>query len=228
MTVAMALAEKLHHSAQPGDGQVQGAGARDELYGDYLGPPSPSHSPAGALQPLRRRAWPSAAGQAFHLSGFCGAPCCRLSMLFLRCRLLTILRRRWWNSCQTSSNSFDTPTPDPEQVIEVPKILPDDVPMRIAVRETQLAEQLVEVPTIVSFSSLQRIRHSNFWSWRANFAVCVSLSRRQNSWWKCRRSSPILLYYSGLWSRTWPSQFLVVEGDSLVFKVFIPDRVQQR
>ena len=51
---------------------------------------------------------------------------------------------------------FDTLTPDPEQVIEVPKILPDKVPMRTSVRDTQLVEQLVEVPTIISFSSLQR------------------------------------------------------------------------
>ena len=40
-----------------------------------------------------------------------------------------------------------------EPVIEVPKILPLDVPLRRLCRETQLAEQLVEVPTIVSFSS---------------------------------------------------------------------------
>ena len=46
---------------------------------------------------------------------------------------------------------------DPEQAIEVPKIVPVDVPLRTSVREPQLAEQLVEVPTIVSFSSLQRI-----------------------------------------------------------------------
>ena len=37
-----------------------------------------------------------------------------------------------------------------EQVIEVPKILLDDVPERTAMRVTQLAEQLVEVPTPVS------------------------------------------------------------------------------
>ena len=42
---------------------------------------------------------------------------------------------------------FDALMPDPEQVIEVPKILLDDVPMRAAVRDTQLGEQLVEVPT---------------------------------------------------------------------------------
>ena len=45
---------------------------------------------------------------------------------------------------------------DPEQVIEVPKILPFDVPMRAVLRVTQLVEQLVDVPTILSFSSLQR------------------------------------------------------------------------
>ena len=43
-----------------------------------------------------------------------------------------------------------------EPVIEVPKILPLDVPLRRLCRDTQLAEQLVEVPTIVSYSSLQR------------------------------------------------------------------------
>ena len=42
--------------------------------------------------------------------------------------------------------------PDPEQVIEVPKILPEDVSVRTVVREPQLAEQLVEVPTLVSLS----------------------------------------------------------------------------
>ena len=50
---------------------------------------------------------------------------------------------------------FDTPLPDPEQVIEVPKILSDDVPMR---SEPQL---VVEVPTIVSRSLLQLITKQN-------------------------------------------------------------------
>ena len=61
MTVAMALAEKLHHSAQRP--MMARVGARDELYGKRSGNPSPplphshthTHSPAGALQPLRRR-----------------------------------------------------------------------------------------------------------------------------------------------------------------------------
>ena len=48
-----------------------------------------------------------------------------------------------------------------EPVIEVPKILPHDVPPRSLCRDTQLAEQLVEVPTIVSNSLLQRIVEQN-------------------------------------------------------------------
>ena len=38
-----------------------------------------------------------------------------------------------------------------EPVIEVPKILPHDVPPRRFCRDTQLAEQLAEVPTILYF-----------------------------------------------------------------------------
>ena len=49
---------------------------------------------------------------------------------------------------------FDTLTTDPT---EVPKIFPEDVPMRAVLRDPQLSEQLVEVPTIVSFSLLQLI-----------------------------------------------------------------------
>ena len=71
-----------------------------------------------------------------------------------------------WNSCQTCSSSstalgFDFLLPVPEQVIEVPKILPEDVPFRAVLRDAQLVEQLVEVPTIVSFSSLQRTVEQN-------------------------------------------------------------------
>ena len=43
----------------------------------------------------------------------------------------------------------------------MPKILPEDVSLRTAVREPQLAEQLVEVPTIVSWSLLQLIMKQN-------------------------------------------------------------------
>ena len=52
---------------------------------------------------------------------------------------------------------FDALIPVAEQAIEVPKIIIERIPPRTSVREPQLAEQLVEVPTIVSFSSLQRV-----------------------------------------------------------------------
>ena len=44
--------------------------------------------------------------------------------------------------------------PVPEQVIKVPKILLDDVPVRAVLRDPQLVEQLVEVPTTVSYAAL--------------------------------------------------------------------------
>ena len=55
----------------------------------------------------------------------------------------------------------------------------------------------------------------------------VATPNWRNSWWKCRRSYPIP-YCSGLWSSTSTFQFLVVEGDSQVFEVLFPNRVQQR
>ena len=56
---------------------------------------------------------------------------------------------------------FRALSPDPEQVIEVPMIVPEDVSLRTAVREPQLVEQLVEVPTVVSWSMLQQIMEQN-------------------------------------------------------------------
>ena len=56
---------------------------------------------------------------------------------------------------------FDRLTTVPEQVIEVPKILPEDGSFRAVLRHPQLAEQLVEVPTIVYCSSQQRIMEQN-------------------------------------------------------------------
>ena len=58
-------------------------------------------------------------------------------------------------------------------------------------------------------------------------AVCDSLSRRRNSWWKCRRSYPTR---TGLWSRTRIFQFLMVVVVMVVevFSVYTQDRVPQR
>ena len=44
-----------------------------------------------------------------------------------------------------------------EQVIAVPKISLDPIPQRCPRRRPRRAEQLVDVPTVVSFSSLQQL-----------------------------------------------------------------------
>ena len=75
-----------------------------------------------------------------------------------------------------------------EQVIEVPKIMCPPHAARTVLRAPQTAEQLVEVPTIISYSSL-------------------------------------LLQTM---DRTLPFQFVVVEGETSIFKVFSLDRIQQR
>ena len=57
---------------------------------------------------------------------------------------------------------FDALIPVAEQVIDVPKKNIERIPSRTSVREPQLAEQLVEVPTIISWSSLlQRTMEQN-------------------------------------------------------------------
>ena len=53
---------------------------------------------------------------------------------------------------------FDRFATVPEQVIAVPKFYTEDVPVRAVLRATQLAEQLVEVPTIVSYASLSLLQ----------------------------------------------------------------------
>ena len=92
----------------------------------------------------------------------------------------------FWTQLPDIEHFFAALSPDPEQVIEVPKIPPLDVPMRAALRVTQLVEQLVEVPTTVSYSSLLRTveQHvdipSSCW-WRTKFWVFMVFLPRQRS-----------------------------------------------
>ena len=123
----MALAECTHHSAPRGQKMARaGGGARDELHG---------HVPEAPL-PQGRVLW--------HVVGHLSVPSLDVPVPQMVDQLPDI------------EHFFAALSPDPEQVIEVPKILPLDVPMRAALRVTQLVEQLVEVPTTVSYSSLQR------------------------------------------------------------------------
>ena len=117
---------------------------------------------------------------------------------------------------------FDTLLPVPAQVIEVPKILLDDVSMRTAVRDTQLAEQLVEVPTIVSYSWLQLSMEQNVDipvpGRGGRIAGLQGFLPRQSSTALCMFLRNAFL--SGLWSRSLISPFLVETS-----KIFAQDRV---
>ena len=126
-SVAMALAESTHHSAPRGQKMARAGGeARGALHGHDREAPLPQ----GRI--LR------------HVVGHLPAPSLDVPVPQMVDQLPDI------------EHFFAALSPDPEQVIEVPKILPLDVPMRAALRVTQLVEQLVEVPTTVSYSSLQR------------------------------------------------------------------------
>ena len=73
-------------------------------------------------------------------------------------------------------------------------------------------------------SRLSKCRRSCF----TMFLRDVGVATRSwwNSWWKCRRPYPTLRCFSGPWSSTSTFQFLLVEGETLVFKVFSQNRVQ--
>ena len=138
-------------------------GARVELHGDDPGPP-PQH-PSRSSSALKKS--PAERGQTGCLpcldrrSGHSGAPCSRSSIIVPLLPTLDDPAPQMVEQLPDILHFLRAFSPDPEQAIEVPKILPVDVPLRTSVREPQLVEQLVEVPTIISFSSLQRIAEQN-------------------------------------------------------------------
>ena len=131
-------------------------GARVELHGDD---PEPPHTPARALQPLRRRARRVAAGQdAYPVRAQERDLRRTVQQIVDTVPLVPLLDDpvpQMVEQLPDVLRFFDLLLPIPEQVIEVPKILLDDVPVRAVLRDPQLVEQLVEVPTIVSYSWLQ-------------------------------------------------------------------------
>ena len=103
----------------------------------------------------------------------------------------------------------------------MPKILPEDVPFRAVLPDTQLVEQLVEVPTIVSCSWLQLCTEQNVdipVPGRGGESLVFKvfpLNRVQQRCMLLRNA-----FLSGLWSRSLISPFLVE-----AFKIFAQDRV---
>ena len=72
--------------------------------------------------------------------------------------LQPLLCRSWVEQLPDVLRFFDRFATVPEQVIAVPKIFIESVPPRAFLRATQPAEQLVEVPTIISFSLMSLLQ----------------------------------------------------------------------
>ena len=162
MSVAMALAEASHHTAPRGQRTARAGGEeRDEL-NDATEQKTPQ---------------PRAASTVYLSLDDDGGCACRSADRLYEVRPQAQVLRHMVQQIIDPVPSFpalDDPvpqmveqlpdilrffralSPDPEQVIEVPKILPEDVSLRTAVREPQLVEQLMEMPTIVSYSLLLR------------------------------------------------------------------------
>ena len=111
----------------------------------------------------------------------------------------------------------------PEQVIEVPKISLDKVPRHRMVdlaHPPQMAEQLVEVPTIISYSMLRTIEQT----------MDIPVPRVRGEVAEVYKVFiQDRVFQQRVWSRSLNFQFLSVGGRELeVFKVFSLDRIQQR
>ena len=137
----MALAEVTHHTSPRGQKTARARGEeRDELYDakGLMTPPPSRPTPLVEVRPQGR------VQRHFleHMADIC--PCVQI---------LDAPVPQTVGQLPDVLRVFDTLIPVAEQVIDVPKIFIERIPPRTSVRE---AEQLVEVPTIVSYSSLQR------------------------------------------------------------------------
>ena len=113
-----------------------------------------------------------------------------------------------------------------EQVIAVPKISMDKIPQRSVCRRSRRAEQLVEVPTIVSYSSLQQRTAKQ----TVDFPVPHCRGDRGGGLEVCKVHAQDRIQQR-LWSRKLTFQFLMVMVDGSVmeaFKVSPRDSFQQR
>ena len=148
-SIAAALATFTRHLALRGQkkARARGGGERVALHGRGL---EDSSSPAGAHQPVRRRAPRGAACQPGrarwgHRNGFRSAPWSPCWRRLCPSRLSTFLCRSRWARWLEVLRLINTVVP--EQVI-VPKITSQDViPQRAVLRVPQVAEQLVTEPT---------------------------------------------------------------------------------
>ena len=160
LTVAMLLAESQHHAAPRGQSRARSGGwERDVLHGHV--PEHPTTQVAGTQyfamdvdevlatgsRPDRLAGVrPQERVQQHFVDQFVDTapalPILDVPVPLMGEQLVDVLR------------FFEALIPVAEQVIDVPKIIIERIPPRTLVREPQLVEQLVDVPTIVSYSSL--------------------------------------------------------------------------
>ena len=144
-SVAVAIAESQHHTSRGQKTARAGGEARVALHGQVPEAPLPGGQPApqSEVAGWQSRVLRHTVDQI--VDAVPGLPTLDGPVPLMVEQLVDVLQL------------FDALIPVAEQVIDVPKIFIERIPLRTSVREPQLAEQLVQVPTIVSFSSLQRI-----------------------------------------------------------------------
>ena len=160
LTLQMLLATYEHHAAPRGQSRARSEGwERDVLHGQVPEHPTPQMAgteyfsldvedvPATGSRPDRLAGVrPQERVQQHFVDQFVDTasalPILDVPVPLMGEQLVDVLR------------FFDTLCPVAEQVIDVPKISLEDIPARRLCREPKLVEQLVEVPTVVSYSSL--------------------------------------------------------------------------
>ena len=209
MTVAMALAEFSHHSSRGQRMARAGVWEHDQnLTAKVRKPPT--------LQP-----------ELFSLEEEPGQHLCLRSLAGRRrwsgtswsiwpslppwCKSSMLLCRRWVETLHTPCGYWDFPIA--EQAIEVPKISCSPCPSRSRVPEPQSAEQLVEVPTVLSPTRIalriaEQIVDTPVPQGRGGVVKVFSQNRVQQ-----RRLLLANAFLSGLWSRSSTFVLLLVALD---------------
>ena len=124
-------------------------------------------------------------GRDQHLSLRCGRRerwCSTVALASSSCRLSMSLCCRWWNSQRNSSDSFAIPCLWLPSRLSPRLALPDGFFLRTFPLDPQMAEQLVEVPTVLSSALLRReespqSRSARSWCWRRSSWISPRSSR---------------------------------------------------
>ena len=173
MTVAMALAEVTHHSAPRRPTMARARGEESEMnnaFGQKTPPPRAASTMYCRMDDDGDvlAAWPTPPAEVRPLPGVQRHTAAHIEDIVPCVQILDVPVPQLEDRVVDLLREIDAPALV-EQVIAVPKISLDRVPQRSVCRRSRRAEQLVEVPTIVSYFSLQQhtiiciVKHS----WRA-------------------------------------------------------------